>query len=96
MISLGKFDVPLRDGNITIMALKRLKPTTIALEPEMDALLSVAARDLGVSRSEFLRQHLRWILEQYRNHPRPRSGGVLRSPLRERGNEAELFRARRP
>src|SRR6185436_5663219 len=82
-------------GNITVMVLKKLKPTTIAIEPEMDALLSVAARDHGVSRSEFIRQHLGWILEQYREHPRPRSAGVVRGPLRQRGNEVETFRGGR-
>jgi hypothetical protein len=30
------------------------------------------------------------VLEQYRQHPRPKSAGVVRS-LRERGNESELF-----
>lgn len=77
------------------MALTRKKATTIALEPVMDALLTRAAREHGVSRSEFIRQHLGMILEQYRAHPRPRAAGVIRRPLRERGDEAKLFRDRR-
>ena len=77
------------------MALTRKRATTIALEPEMDALLTQAAREHGVSRSEFIRQHLDLILEQYRRHPRPRTGGVVRRKLRERGDGAELFGGRR-
>jgi hypothetical protein len=76
------------------MALSRKKATTIALELEDDRLLSRAARERGISRSEFIRQHLALVLEQYRRHPRPRSGGTLRT-LAERGDEAELFGARR-
>jgi hypothetical protein len=76
------------------MALARKKATTIALDPDDDRLLSRAAQERGVSRSEFIRQHLALVLEQYRRHPKPRSGGVVRS-LRERGDERELFRARR-
>jgi predicted transcriptional regulator len=40
------------------MALARKKATTIALEPEMDELLSRVAEGRGVSRSEFIRQQL--------------------------------------
>ena len=40
------------------MALSRKKATTIALDPEDNRLLSRAARERGVSRSEFVRQHL--------------------------------------
>ncbi len=76
------------------MALVRKKATTIALDPEDDRLLSHAARERGVSRSEFIRQHLAHLLEQYRRHPRPRSAGLVRA-LAERGNERELFRAGR-
>jgi len=47
-----------------------------------------------VSRSEFIRQQLSLVLEQYRRHPKPRSAGILRS-LAERGNESELFGGRR-
>ena len=72
------------------MALSRMKATTIALDPEADRLLSEAARDRGISRAEFIRQHLTLVLEQYRRHPKPRSAGVLRS-LPERGDERELF-----
>jgi metal-responsive CopG/Arc/MetJ family transcriptional regulator len=75
------------------MALSRKKATTIALEPEDDRLLSRAARERGISRSEFIRQHLALVLEQYRRHPRPKSAGVIRA-LVERGDERELFRAR--
>ncbi|MBI4476319.1 MAG: ribbon-helix-helix protein, CopG family [Acidobacteria bacterium] len=76
------------------MALSRKKATTIALDPEDDRLLTRAARDRGVSRSEFIRQQLSLVLEQYRRHPRPASAGVIRA-LSERGDERELFRGRR-
>jgi metal-responsive CopG/Arc/MetJ family transcriptional regulator len=72
------------------MALSRKKATTIALDPEVDRLLSRAARERGVSRSEFIRQHLALVLEQYRPHPRPRSAGIVRA-LKERGDEREMF-----
>jgi hypothetical protein len=45
------------------MALSRKKATTIALDPEDGRLLSHAARERGVSRSEFVRQHLALVLE---------------------------------
>jgi hypothetical protein len=48
----------------------------------------------GVSRSEFIRQHVALVLEQYRRHPKPRSGGIVPA-LTERGDERELFGARR-
>ena len=73
------------------MALARMKATTIALDPESDRLLTQAARERGVSRSEFIRQQLSLVLEQYRRHPKPKSAGVIRS-LSERGDERELFR----
>lgn len=76
------------------MALARKKATTIALDPDDDRLLSRAAEERGVSRSEFIRQHLALVLEQYRRHPKPRSAAVLRD-LKERGDERELFRASR-
>ena len=72
------------------MALAKKKATTIALDPEDDRLLSRAAQERGVSRSEFIRQHLSLVLEQYRRHPKPRSAGIVRT-LRERGDELELF-----
>jgi metal-responsive CopG/Arc/MetJ family transcriptional regulator len=72
------------------MALTHKRATTIALDPQDDRLLTRAARERGVSRSEFIRQQLRLVLEQYKPHPRPRSAGVV-SSLGERGNEAELF-----
>ena len=75
---------------ITLMALSRKKATTIALDPEADRLLTRAARERGVSRSEFVRRQLALVLEQYRRHPKPRSAGIVRS-LSERGNESELF-----
>jgi hypothetical protein len=75
------------------MALRRKKATTIALAPEMDALLTRAAREHGVSRSEFIRQKLDLALEQYRAHPRPRAAGILQK-LAERGDEAEIFHTR--
>lgn len=76
------------------MALVRKKATTIALDPEDDRLLSLAARERGVSRSEFIRQRLALVLDQYRRHSKPRSAGVIRT-LTERGDERELFRAGR-
>ncbi len=81
-------------GHITFMALAKKKATTIALDPEVDRLLTRAARERGVSRSEFIRQQLALVLEQYRRHPKPLSAGVIRS-LRERGDESELFGGRR-
>ena len=76
------------------MALTRKKATTIALDPSDDRLLTRAARERGVSRSEFIRQQLSLVLEQYRRHPRPTSAGVI-SQLTERGDEGELFGGRR-
>lgn len=60
-------------SHIASMALSRKKATTIALDPEDDRLLFRAARERGVSRSLFIRQHLAPVLEQYRRHPNPRS-----------------------
>jgi hypothetical protein len=77
------------------MALTRKKATTIALDPRMDALLTRAAGDRGVSRSEFIRLQLALVLEQYRSHPRPKVAGIIRRRLRERGDEAELYADRR-
>jgi hypothetical protein len=76
------------------MALSKKKATTIALDPEDDRLLTRAARERGVSRSEFIRQHLALVLEQYRRHPKPRSAGIIHK-LAERGDERELFGAGR-
>jgi hypothetical protein len=78
------------------MAPTRKKATTIALEPGMDALLIRAARERGVSRTEFIRQQLALVLEPYRNHLRPRVAGIVKKALRERGDEAELYTHRRP
>ena len=76
------------------MALARKKATTIALDPDADELLTRAARQRGVSRSEFVRQQLALVLEQYRRHPKPRSAGSAQS-LSQSGNESELFGDRR-
>ncbi|MEK6608201.1 MAG: CopG family transcriptional regulator [Myxococcota bacterium] len=76
------------------MALVHKRPTTIALDPKLDALLTRAARARGVSRAEFVRQQLALVLEQHREHPKPRSAGVVRRRLRERGDEEELFGGR--
>ena len=76
------------------MALTRTKATTIALDPDDDRLLSHAARERGVSRSEFVRQHLALVLEQFRQHPKPKSAGIIRK-LAQRGDERELFGGRR-
>jgi hypothetical protein len=72
------------------MAPSRKRATTIALDPRYDRLLTRAARERGISRSEFVRQRLALVLEQYRRHPRPKSAGVVRS-LTQRSDEAELF-----
>jgi hypothetical protein len=77
------------------MALTRKKATTIALETEMDRLLSRAAEERGISRSEFIRGQLALVLEQYRRHPRPKVAGIIRRRLRERGDESELYSAAR-
>ena len=77
------------------MALARKKATTIALEPDMDEFLSRAAEERGVSRSEFIRQQLALVLEQFRRHPRPKVAGIIRHKLSERGDEAELYADRR-
>ena len=60
----------------------------------MDRLLTRAARAEGISRAEFVRRQLDLVLEQYREHPRPRAAGILKGGLAERGDEAELFRTR--
>jgi len=71
---------------------RRQRVTTIILDATTDRLIGVAARAQGISRSEFIRRHLRRALEQYRSHPKPRSAGVVRHRLRTRGDESELFR----
>lgn len=92
--NISALDDALSSSHITFMALSRKKATTIALDPEDDRLLSKAARERGISRSEFIRQQLALVLEQYRRHPKPRSAGTVRA-LTERGNEHELVGARR-
>lgn len=89
-IHLPRDDQRVGWSNITLMALTKKKATTIALDPQDDRLLTRAAKERGVSRAEFIRQQLRLVLEQYREHPRPKSAGVVRT-LRERGDESELF-----
>jgi len=69
-----------------------MKATTIAPSREDGRLLSRAARERGISRSELIRQHLAIVLEQYRRHPEPRSAEIVRA-LTERGDERELFSA---
>jgi metal-responsive CopG/Arc/MetJ family transcriptional regulator len=76
------------------MALTRKRATTIALDPQLDRLLTRAARERGISRAELIRQQLALLLEQYRPHPKPSTAGILRL-LRERGDERELFGGRR-
>lgn len=85
----------LAPSDIGSMALARKKPTTIALEPEMDALLTRAAEKRGVSGSELNRRQLALVLEQYGRHPRPRVAGTIRHALPERGDEAEVYAGRR-
>jgi predicted transcriptional regulator len=74
------------------MALRHKRATTVALDPETDALLSKAARAEKTSRSDFIRRALGLVLERYRDHPMPRSAGVVKGRLRERGDERELVR----
>lgn len=87
-------DTPSALGNITHMALSQKRATTIALDPELDKLLTRVARAHRISRSEFVRQQLDLALEQYRRHPLPKVAGMIRR-LPERGDESELFRGRR-
>jgi hypothetical protein len=79
-----------RSGKLTVSQARRL--LGIESRYEMDGFLKAhgAARERGVSRSEFIRQHLALVLEQYRPHPRPRSAGIVRA-LKERGDEREMF-----
>jgi hypothetical protein len=72
-------DCVCRSSHITFMARSRTKAITIALSLEDDRLLSRAARERKISRSEFIRQHLAIVLEQYRRHPKPRSAGIVRA-----------------
>ena len=51
-------------GDMTCVALARKKATALALDPEMDALLSRAAAERGVSRAEFVRQQLALVLAE--------------------------------
>jgi hypothetical protein len=75
------------------MALSSAKRvTTIVLDAETDRLLGIAARELGTSRSGFVRAQLHRVLQQFRQHPRPRSAGVVKSRITNRSSEAELFR----
>jgi len=62
--------------------------------PTLD-LLERAIEERGVSRSEFIRQQLALVLEQFRKHPRPKVAGIIRQKLPERGDEAELYADRR-
>jgi Arc/MetJ-type ribon-helix-helix transcriptional regulator len=60
-----------------------MRATTVALDPETDALLTVAARSERTSRSEFIRRALSRVLERYRDHPKPHSASTVKK-LRER------------
>jgi metal-responsive CopG/Arc/MetJ family transcriptional regulator len=74
------------------MALSSAKhATTLILDAETDRLLDIAAKERGVSRSEFIRAQLRRALEQYRTHPKPRSAGAMRRARAPRDEEAVLF-----
>jgi hypothetical protein len=53
------------------MSLSRKKATTIALDPACDRLLTPAARERGVSRSEFIRQPLALVLVVHPTNPDP-------------------------
>jgi hypothetical protein len=74
----GRLDGGHSAGHITSMALSRKKATTIALDRGRSAALP-AARERVVLRSEFIRQDLALVLEQYRRHPKPRSAGTVRA-----------------
>jgi metal-responsive CopG/Arc/MetJ family transcriptional regulator len=77
---------------MTRMGLSAAKrTTTLVLDAETDRLLDRAARERGVSRSEFIRAQLRLALEQYKSHPKPRSAGAMRRARAPRDGEAELF-----
>lgn len=78
------------------MALARKKATTIALDPVMNKALSRAAKDRGVSRSEFVRQQLALVLEQYVDHPKPRSGGIAKGRLYDFDPDEEVFKELEP
>jgi hypothetical protein len=78
------------------MALSTAKrTTTLILDTETDRLLAIAARERGVSRSEFIRAQLRRVLEQYKSHPKPRSAGTMRRRA-PRDDEAVLFEHMEP
>jgi hypothetical protein len=65
---------------------------TVTLDAETSELVDIGARQVGLSRSEFVRRQLWRALEQFRPHPKPRSAGIIKRSLRERGEESELFR----
>jgi len=74
------------------MALSAAKrTTTLILDTDTDRLLDIAAREQGVSRSEFIRAQLRRALEQYKDHPKPRSAGTMRRRA-PRDEEKALFK----
>lgn len=80
----------------TCMALSAAKrTTTLILDTETDRLLDIAAREQNVSRSEFIRAQLRRALEQYKNHPKPRSAGTMRGRA-PRDEEKALFKRLEP
>jgi uncharacterized protein (DUF1778 family) len=84
---------PDRHTYMTSMALSAAKrTTTLILDAETDRLLDVAARDRGLSRSEFIRAQLRRVLEQYKSHPKPRSAGAMTRARAPRDEEADVFR----
>lgn len=58
-------------------------------------MLDIAAREQGVSRSEFIRAQLRRALEQYKAHPKPRSAGAMRRRA-PRDEEVALFERLEP
>ncbi len=72
----------------------RKHTTTIILDADTDRLLDAAARARGVSRSEFIRSQLRLVLEQFRDHPKPKSAGIIRGKRARRDEDlfAELER----
>jgi hypothetical protein len=68
------------------------RTTTLILDAETDRLLNIAARQRGLSRSEFIRTQLRRVLEQYKTHPKPRSAGAMKRGSAPRDEEVILFR----
>jgi hypothetical protein len=68
----------------------RSRKVTIVLDSAMDSRLKRAAREQGISPTEFIRQQLHLVLEQYRRHPQPRSAGIVRVLTNRSGENSPL------